>query len=236
MAITPASLDALLEAEKESDAFICPISQLRFFPDVIRVKGWLEAGIMGRMTMVDLSMKYWRSEDYYINNPWRGTWEHDGGGALMNQGIHGLDLLRWLCSTPDCISASADTLVHDIETEDTLSASLRFSSGALGVMSVSTAAFPGFPRRLEICCEKGSLTLEEGHLVACTLPDAETSSNTRSGHSDPAAIDFLPHQLQYENIVGAIEQKAPLAVTSEDAAQTLRLIFDIYSRAGIRKG
>jgi len=234
MAITPESLDALLEAEKKSRAFICPISQLRFLPDVQRVRDWMNDRALGKLTLADLSMKYWREDDYYTQKPWRGTWAFDGGGALMNQGIHGVDLLRYLCGTPVCISAAAATLCHPIETEDTLSACLQFSSGAICTLSASTASFPGFPRRLELCGEKGSLTLEEGDLVVCSLPGAAVTTHSGGGHGDPLAIDTLPHRLQYRNIADAIRHNTPPAVTSADVAETLRLIFDIYRAAGLR--
>jgi len=234
MAITPESLNDLLEAEAKSRAFICPISQMRFLPDVQRVREWMAEKRLGVLTMADLSMKYAREEAYYTANPWRGTWESDGGGALMNQGIHGLDMLRYLCGTPTCIGATATTLCHAIETEDSLAACLRFPNGAVCVMTASTAAYPGAPRRLELCCDRGSLTLVEGELAVCAIPGIDVTECAGGGHSDPFAIDLIPHRLQYRNIAEAITGRSALAITSADAAETLRLIFDIYRAAGLR--
>jgi len=236
MAITPESLDALLEAEAKSRAFICPISQLRFLPDVQKVRGWMAEKKLGDLTMADLSMKYAREEAYYTAKPWRGTWAFDGGGALMNQGIHGLDLLCCLCGVPTCIAATASTLRHAIETEDSLAACLRFPNGAVCVLTASSAACPGAPRRLELCCDKGGLTLIEGELAVCSVPGVEIREHAGGGHSDPFAIDSMPHRMQYRNIAAAIAGRASLAVTSVDAAETLRLIFEIYRAAGLRTG
>ena len=235
MAITAESLEALLQAERESDALLCPISQLRSMSDVQKAKDLIDNGELGKITMVDLSMKYYRSPEYYQEKKWRGTWAMDGGGALMNQGIHGLDLMRYLCGEVQQVSACADALYHNIETEDTLAASFAFNHGGFGVITATTSVYPGFCRRLEICGTDGSLVLEETQLVQLNTRSGLTADsakkNVKSGSSDPSQIDFEPHILQYRDITKAILFGSGLSLTSEDAANTIRLVFDLYSKA-----
>lgn len=235
MAITADSLKALLQAEEESKARIFPISQLRTMPDVQKAKQLIDDGILGRIVMADLSMKYYRKPEYYEEKKWRGTWMMDGGGALMNQGIHGLDLMRYLCGEVTDVSAHIGTLFHTIETEDTLAANLRFEHGGLGVMTATTSVYPGFRRRLEICGTEGSLVLEEAQLTQlhtrCGMTVDEVQSQQTSGSSDPSQISFEPHARQYQGIVQAIIKQTEPPLTSQDAAKTVRLVLDLYAAA-----
>lgn len=236
MAITSASLEALLQAERESMALLCPISQLRSMPDIRKAKKFIEDGAIGKLVMADLSMKYYRSPQYYEEKKWRGTWAMDGGGALMNQGIHGVDLMRYLCGEVVQMSAQTGTLFHTIETEDTLAASFTFAHGGLGVLTATTSVFPGFRRRLEICGTDGSLVLEESQLVQLSTRSGITlngeKKEMKSGSSDPGQIDYEPHILQYRDITRAILTGTGLSLTSEDAAATVRLVLDLYCAAG----
>ena len=235
MAITSDSLDALLQAERESTAMLCPISQLRSMPDVQKAKKLIEDGVLGKIVLADLSMKYYRTPKYYEEKKWRGTWAMDGGGALMNQGIHGLDLMRYLCGEVKSVSTCAGALFHSIETEDTLAASLTFSHGGFGVLTATTSVFPGFRRRLEICGTDGSLVLEETQLTQLQTRSGMTLDGVvkeqKSGSSDPSQIDFEPHIMQYRDITQAILFGTDLKLTSEDAANTVRLVLDLYEAA-----
>lgn len=232
MAITAAETEALLQAEKTGGARLCPISQLRFIPDVLQAKQRIEQGQLGRILMVDLSMKYYRDPSYYTEKPWRGTWEMDGGGALMNQGIHGLDMLRFLCGDVSRVFARGGALCHAIETEDTLVANLELAEGGLAVVTAGTAVYPGCQRRLEICGTDGMLVMQEGRLVQLNLRDGTTLDGADkvglSGCNDPASIDFEPHLWQYRDIVSALLGGGPLALTAADAAGTIRTILSIY--------
>ncbi len=237
LAVTPASLEALLSAERESPASLFPISQMRFLPDVRRARTLIEGGALGRVVLADLSMKYYREPDYYASRRWRGTWAQDGGGALMNQGIHGVDLLCFLCGAPDRIAARAGTLCHAIEAEDTLAASFELPGGGLGVLTASTAAYPGARRRLEICGTEGSLTLEEGVLTSLRTRSGRDFSRENaaipSGSGDPAGIGTEPHRAQYETVVASIRSGAAPALSAGEAAVTLRTIWALYRAAGI---
>ena len=214
---------------------LCPISQLRSMPDVQKAKKLIEDGVLGKIVLADLSMKYYRTPKYYEEKKWRGTWAMDGGGALMNQGIHGLDLMRYLCGEVKSVSTCAGALFHSIETEDTLAASLTFSHGGFGVLTATTSVFPGFRRRLEICGTDGSLVLEETQLTQLQTRSGMTLDGVvkeqKSGSSDPSQIDFEPHIMQYRDITQAILFGTDLKLTSEDAANTVRLVLDLYEAA-----
>ena len=237
LAITPQSLARVLAAQKQSGMRLCVVAQLRFSPDVLQARQFIGDGALGKILMADLSMKYWRSPAYYQNSGWRGTWAMDGGGALMNQGIHGLDLLRFLCGDVADVRAYKNALLHGIETEDALAACFTFANGGMGVLTAATCAWPGHRRRLEIQGSAGCLTLEEDRLVyACTRDGLhiEQSVDEPHGNSDPLAISGEPHRRQLAAFVEAVRSGAPFSPDGAEAAKTLELIFKIYEAAGRR--
>jgi len=236
MSITEASLQAMLEAERQSTAAIFPICQLRLTPDIQAAKELIEQGVLGKLVMADLSMKEYRSEAYYKEKKWRGTWELDGGGALMNQGIHGLDLLRYLCGDVKEFSCRAGALCHNIQTEDTLAASLVFENGCLGVMTATTSVYPGYRRRMEICGTKGSMIFRESELIELHTDSGLTLEAVKQPPQNglcPQEPELIPHVLQYRDIVRAITTGVPPRLTSEDAAETVRHVLSLYRAAGI---
>ena len=238
LAITPGSLERVLAAQRESGMLLCAISQLRFSPDVLEAKRLIDGGALGDILMADLSMKYWREPAYYESGGWRGTWAMDGGGALMNQGIHGVDLLRFLCGEVTSVDARAGTLLHDIEVEDTLSACFALAGGGMGVLTAATSAYPGHKRRLEICGSLGSLTIKEDRLVRVHTRDARMDRDCEEsyGVSNPLAISFEPHRRQLAAFVEAARTGGTVMPDGEDAAKTLGLIFRIYESAKLKGG
>ncbi len=171
MALTLEECDRMLGLAGEHKVKLSAVSQLRFAPAVRQAKRLLESGALGRLVNADLHMKYFRSQEYYDSGGWRGTWAMDGGGALMNQGIHGVDLLLYLAGPVTGVYGRAATLARRIEVEDTLSAVAEFESGALGVIQADTGVYPGFPRRIELCGDKGSLILEEDKIVYASFEE-----------------------------------------------------------------
>lgn len=235
LAITRESLKEVLDTEKQTGKKLAVISQLRFSDGVQRAKTLIENGALGNITMVDLSMKYYRESAYYESSNWRGTLAMDGGGALMNQGIHGLDLLNYLCPGIESVQCFSGTLLHSIEAEDTLAASYRFADGGLGVLTATTSCYPGQLRRLEICGTKGSLTITEDSLTYLeTLAGDKMQADNSGGQygaSNPLAIGFELHQLQLENFVDSVTKNVPLLVSSSSAAKTLDIAFCLYESA-----
>ena len=234
MALTVEECARIIEVEKKTGRFCAPISQLRFSPVFRQVRTAIEEGRFGRMIMGLLSMKYYRAPSYYAGS-WRGTKAMDGGGALMNQGIHGIDMMCGLLGYPISVSGHTATLLHDIEVEDTAVASLVFPNGTLGVIDGSTAVTHAKPRRLELCGTTASLTLEEDVIVQ--TDGIDLLSRTESGYksfSDPTAISTDLHEYQFCNILAAIAGNEPLFYTSEEALKTVAVITAIYesSRTG----
>lgn len=228
------SADALQicrEAEK-NNCLLTVISQHRFHSDITRVRQLIREGKFGQLLFCDLYMKYWRDPAYYSSSNWKGTFCMDGGGALMNQGIHGVDLICFLVGKPKLLCGRAKTLFHDIEVEDTATAMLEFDCGALGVIEASTAAIPGFSKRIEIQGTKGyailvdstleKLCIEGNVLIDRTLtPDAGTAS-------DPTQLGCEGHILQITNFINAVLGKEALISTAEDGYHAVNLIEEIY--------
>ena len=230
VAITGEECQMLIDAEKRSGRFCAPISQLRYYDDIRRAKQIVESGELGKVVLCDLYMKYYRSEEYFATSTWRGTKAMDGGGALMNQGIHGIDAMRYIVGDVEEISAKVRTLVHNVEVEDTAVASVVFKSGAIGVIEGTTSVRPGYPRRLEIHFEKGSMIIEENTIVSIDTPEGsqKAESKAMNSSSDPLNISYEGHRRQYQNILAAIEGKEQLFYTASEAVKTVETILAIY--------
>ena len=234
MALTEADCRIILDTERSTGRFCAPISQLRFSEVYRQVRDAIHAGKFGKMILGTLSMKYYRSPEYFAGS-WRGTRRMDGGGALMNQGIHGIDMLCGLLGYPVSITGHAATLLHDIEVEDTATASLLFPDGTLGIIDGSTAVTHSKPRRLELCGTLASVTIVEDTLASAegiTLSACSGSGYNSSG--DPAAISTVLHQNQYRNILDTAAGQDRLVYTAAEAMRTIAVIHAIYesSRTG----
>lgn len=235
MAITREEIDAVIEACERNDVKLAVVSQLRFSDSVQKVKKAIENQELGNIVLCDLYMKYYRSPDYYATSNWRGTWKMDGGGALMNQGIHGVDILQYIMGPVKSVFGQVRTLTHDIEVEDTACAILEFENGALGTIEGTTSVYPGYSRRLEIHGDKGSIVLEEDNIVEWNTVDGEgnehltaVSSAEFNSSSDPAAIGKQGHMRQLSDFVNAIiEDRAPL-IDQYDGKKPVEIILSIY--------
>ena len=227
------------DAQKVDDACVrtgrklTVISQFRFAEDVRRVKGLLDDGAFGRVTLCELRMPYYRSESYYALSPWKGRLACDGGGALMNQGIHGIDLLLYLCGDVEEVAGKIRTLSHKIEAEDTAAAVLTFENGALGTVTASTCAFPGFDRTIGIYGDKGFVILREGSVEKMLTRDGKAEERPAKSHGtagDAAIKDCELHRRQLTNLVEAIRGRAELLVFNDqkDGMKALKLIREIY--------
>ncbi|MBQ8309936.1 MAG: Gfo/Idh/MocA family oxidoreductase [Clostridia bacterium] len=232
MALTAADAKKVCRESEISHHLITVISQNRFRDDVQRIKRLIDEGSFGQLVMCDLYMKYWREPSYYANSTWRGTWRMDGGGALMNQGIHGVDLMRYLVGDATLLRGRAKTLVHNIEVEDTAAALVEFDCGALGVIEASTSAYPGFSRRIEIHGSKGYATLVDSTLEKLCidgemLVDKTVLTDTGTA-SDPTMLGHEGHALQLRNFVAAIRGEEALLITAHDGYEAVRLVEEIY--------
>lgn len=227
LALTPWDCDAVLQTAKQTGRLCAPISQLRFSPMYKKVRDCLDKQELGTLVMASLSMKYFRSREYYAGT-WKGTKSMDGG-ELMNQGIHGIDIMCGLLGKPTSVSGKVATRYHEIEAEDTAVAHLTFPNGMLGAIDSSTAVSKSKPRRFEICGSDGLIVVEEDRITLAegVMLEKEEFGEYRGSH-DPRDIGLNLHSLIYQNILAAMEGKAALEYTAEDAANTVRVICAIY--------
>jgi len=234
--ITPDAVEAIVTAAAESDRAATVICQSRFEPPYAQVHQHVLDGKFGRITAGTADISWWRSQEYYDSGNWRGTWALDGGGALMNQGIHTIDMLVWLLGQPVEAFAWTGTLAHErIEVEDTAVATVRFASGALGAIHGTTAAFPGLSTRVQVLRDQGSAVLENGSIRFLRTSDSDEEIRgsgegpIKSG-SDPAKMSGA-HRYQYLDFLDAIAAGRPPAITVGDGARTFDLIYAIYESA-----
>src|SRR5580704_775902 len=238
--VTLEAADRLIAAARQAGVALTVMSQHRFDPGVTEVKRLIDDGALGRLVLGEASTKWYRTQAYYDSAPWRGTRAMDGG-ALLNQGVHYVDLLRWCMGPAAEVTAVCATQTHQIEVEDTALGIVRFASGAVGTILSSTAAFPGFPQRLEITGTNGTVTVADGRIVGRALaadpgqssPDGSADAD-RSAAADPAALDIASHAAQLADLVDAIDAGREPAVTGRDGRDTLEIVLAVYesSRAG----
>ncbi len=234
MALSVADADRVIRVCQEQGVKLEVISQIRFSPAVNRLKQAVEAGTLGRVVTGDVFMKFYRSKEYYASAGWRGTYAMDGGGALMNQGIHGIDSLLYVMGDVKQVFGYAKTLVHDIEVEDTCSAVLEFKNGAIGVIQGTTSVYPGYARRLEVSGNLGTIALEEDSIVRWDTTDDLVPDDVvlkgaeASGASDPTAISIDGHIAQMRDMADAVRQDRRPAVDGCEARRPVALICAIY--------
>jgi predicted dehydrogenase len=241
-------IDELIKACDDAGVLLGAIFQSRFGPGAQALKRAIDAGRFGKLVQCSAYIPWFRSKEYYASAGWRGTWALDGGGALMNQGIHAIDLLLWLAGEVSEVSAKVQTRLHDIEVEDNAVAWLQFQNGSLGVIQGSTACYPGESKRVEIKGEKGSVTLVDDvpafwEFEEAATEDAEVlrlreSASIGGGASDPKAISVEGHRAQYEDFVNAIKQKRQPAIPGREgrrAVQVIRAIYDSSQRGEVVK-
>lgn len=185
MEVTVEACDLLLDAQRASGATLGVICQHRFDPAAALVKAAVDDGDLGRLVLADCRVPWYRSQEYYDSGDWRGTWELDGGGSLMNQGVHTLDLLRWTCGPVRSVYAQARTASHErIEVEDVLCATVVFENGALGTVVAATSAYPGFPARLAVHGTSGGAVIEGDRLATLAVMGKEAlGGETANAHA-----------------------------------------------------
>lgn len=232
-----ARADALIDAAEKSGVKLGVIFQDRLKPDIGRLKQWLDRGSVGKPMLVDARVKWYRPPEYYGGSKWRGTLALDGGGALINQGIHSVDLLLWLFGDVARVQARTATLLHKIEAEDTAVAMLEFASGALGVFQVTTAAYPGYPRRLEVTGSQGTVLLEHDRITGVDLREvpadfaASTIGDKNQSASSAAVTDIRGHQAVLEDFLCAIQQNTAPACDGIEGRRSIALVEAIYRAA-----
>ncbi|WP_026923223.1 Gfo/Idh/MocA family protein [Glycomyces arizonensis] len=241
--ITADRIDRVIAARQRTGKLVAVVSQHRFDPATETVIDAIRAGELGRLTSGTANIDWWRGQTYYDSGAWRGTWEFDGGGALMNQGVHTVDLLVAAMGRPVEVVGFTATLAHErLETEDVAVGAVRFDSGAVGTIHASTAVYPGLTARLQIHGDKGSAVIENDRLVffhrtpaGADRPEVfmgvqgqspNQADEHRSGAAQPAA---LVHQ--YRDFLAALGGEGTVRVGLEDNRQAVALITGLYEAA-----
>ncbi|MDQ2686528.1 MAG: Gfo/Idh/MocA family oxidoreductase [Armatimonadota bacterium] len=229
--------DALVKAARKAGVVLTPISQNRYGAGVRKLHEWLHEGKLGRLVYGEATTIWHRTQDYYDSGDWRGTWALDGGGALMNQGVHYADQLRWALGAPKSVSARAATLGHDrIEVEDIVTASIEFESGAIGTLTATTCAFPGFATTLDIYGTSGTVKIANNELVLAKFTNGETytaadAAKPAAGAGDPSAISHHGHTNQFRDFIAAIREGRDPWITGEMGRDALELVIGVYKSA-----
>ena len=235
--------DALIAACERAGVRLGAIFPSRYADANRLLKDAIDKGRFGRLTMGATACPWWRSQAYYDEGGWKGTIALDGGGALMNQAIHNVDLLLWLMGEVQSVAAMTATLAHErIEVEDTAVACVRFRSGALGIIQAATSAYPGWPKTIAIHGDEGSALVEQEDLMRWDfknpLPEDEAIRSryahkvaASGGASNPAAISHEYHRRQLQDFVTAIRTGQHPAVDGAEGRKAVALILAIYESA-----
>lgn len=235
MGITSAQLDEIEDACGRSGVKLCAISQLLFSDGVRKVREALDDGKLGRPILGDVVMKYFRSDEYYRKGGWRGTWKMDGGGALMNQGIHGVSLLLYLMGPVRTVTALTKTLRHPVDVEDTAVALMEFRSGALGYLVGTTSVSPGMPRILNLHGTKGSITLTEDAVTQWDLegepPLPTPAESTQDTANDPSGFSVENHRRQLGDFIDALQNGTDPKFGPREGRKPVDLILAVYRSA-----
>ncbi len=236
--ITLEKCDSIIAVCKKNKVKLATIFPCRFKPGVSAIKNAISTGQFGKLILGDVAVKWFRTQEYYDNAEWRGTWKFDGGGALMNQSIHYIDILQDIMGPVESVSANCATLVKNIEVEDTAVAVIKFKNGALGTITGTTAAYPGFDARVGIHGENGSAILEGESLIIWefsdnTLQDEVLKSSINetksSGANDPTKnLKSEGHKLQVSDMVAAINEDREPMVSGESGRKAVEIICAIY--------
>jgi predicted dehydrogenase len=231
--ITLPRTDKLIQTCEENKVQLAVIFQNRFSEDYRKLKKAVEEGVFGRLIMGNAYVNWFRDSAYYSTSKWKGTLDADGGGALINQGIHTIDLLLDLMGDVKNVYAQVQTTLYPIEGEDLGLGIVNFENGALGNVTSATALYPGYPERVEIFGTEGSAILEAGKITAWNIKGEESSeianeAKTGSGSSDPNAIGYQLHLMQWELFLKDVEKKSTPTVDGKTARKSVELIRAMY--------
>ncbi len=251
--------EELVKACRAAKVKLGVISQHRFAPDIRRLKDAVETGELGPLIEGDAYIKWYRTQAYYDSGDWRGTLALDGGGCLINQGIHYIDMIQWIMGGVAAVQAQVRTAAHRIEVEDVAVALVEYRSGAIGVIQGSTSFFPGFAERLEVHGRYGSVLIEGDQVRAWEIDEKRGSDGSLYGRGvtaqptpnlkvsaleietvDPQTAQerwIEQHRVQIEEFVQAIADDRDPFITGEMALEPLKVILAMYesSRQGGRR-
>jgi predicted dehydrogenase len=234
---TTKAADELIKECERAGVKLGVCYQDRFAPDLFHLKNLIESGDLGKPILGSGYIKWYRPPSYYAESDWRGTSTFDGGGTLINQGIHTIDLLLWLMGDVTSVYARAATFLHNIPVEDTLVATLEFANGALGTIESTTSVYPGYDRRVEITGEQGTVLVERSRIARADLKTISSdelvsaAGDTNASSSSPIISDVSGHRLLIEDFLEAIDLDRPPFCDGREGRRSLALVEAIYESA-----
>jgi predicted dehydrogenase len=244
--VTLERVDRMIKTCNENNVMLAGIFPRRFSEATAVFKKTVDSGRLGKITLADAYIKWYRTQEYYDSGDWRGTWLLDGGGALMNQSIHTIDLLYYLAGEVESVCAYADRSIHKrIETEDNAVAIVKFKSGALGVIEGSTSCYSptGHPAEVHLCGSDGSVFMRDESFTVWDFKKKRGSDkkikqkfkaelgDVGAGAADPRAIDFSGHLKNFEDAARALKTGKKPLVDGLEARKSIEIILAIYRSA-----
>ena len=244
--VTLERIDKMIKVCQQNNVMLAGIFQRRFYESVGVFKKAVDSGRLGKITLADAYIKWYRTQEYYDSGYWRGTWELDGGGAMMNQSIHTIDLLYYLAGDVDWVCAFADRAIHKrIEAEDNAVAILKFKNGAMGVIEGSTSCYSptGHPAEVHMCGSNGSIFMRDDRFSVWEFKRGRSNDKkirqrlgvkpggAGAGAADPAAISFVEHKKNFEDVVRALGSGTEPLVDGLEGRKAVEIILAIYRSA-----
>jgi predicted dehydrogenase len=234
--VTTAKVDSVINAAERAGIKVGVFFQDRLKPDIAAMKQIIVSGKLGKPIFIAGHVRWYRPPEYYSTSKWRGSWSLDGGGALMNQAIHTVDVLQWLFGPVVRVAGRTGTLLHAIKTEDTAGAVLEFENGALGIIEATTSSYPGYARRVEASGSEGTLILDSDRLAATDLRGAEPSKAAAAepppeNAASATVSDSVPHQRIFEDFIRAIQTNGTPVCDAREARPSVAIIEAIYRSA-----
>lgn len=232
IALQASEAQLLIESAESKGLTLSVISQRRFEPHFIILKKLIDENKLGKLMLIEAGTPYFRTQEYYNSSVWRGTIAEDGG-AMMNQGIHQLDLLLWLGGEVQTVYGKTATLAHEMEAEDMAVAIVKFTSGLFGTIMSSTSVKPGFPPFIHVYGEKGTVKIHgqsvDHWLVEGVEAPPQNTAVVSDGSSNPSAISHIYHKLQFQGLLESLSRSLPPAVTGLDGKRAVELIQGIIA-------
>jgi len=230
--VTEEKMKKMIDCCKENNVKLGAIFQRRTFAAAIATKEAIEKGYLGKITLADAYLKYYRDQEYYDSGEWRATWELDGGGALMNQGVHGVDMISWMMGGIDSVNADCRALAWDIAVEDTAVVRVKYKNGAIGVIEAATTAYPGHDTIFSIHGTEGSIIFgDEGFHYwkmkdeSIKIPDV---SGSMGGLNCQYSTTNYGHTYLVEDMARAVLENRDPEITGEEAMKSVMVILKIY--------
>jgi UDP-N-acetyl-2-amino-2-deoxyglucuronate dehydrogenase len=227
------AMDRMVEAARKKNVKLAGVFQRRTYASSMKIREAVANGELGKMVLADAILKHYRSQAYYDSAGWRGTWALDGGGALMNQGVHGIDLVQWIMGDVESVFAKVGTLARNIEVEDTALAIVTYKSGAYGVIEGATSVYPNVPFRLNFHGELGTITLQDQSIIKWEVlgegaKDPGLAEESAGALNDPRDISATGHLYHILDLMAAVREDREPFVNGEEAKKAVEVILAIY--------